>query len=67
MKVYYGTYHDRKLVYETGNEGEAFAWVADDIDKHQWKSYYQRFWKVDGVWHIDYGSHTHFYFIDTNE
>ena len=54
---------ERKIkgIFET--EENACAAMAKELFKKGIKPYYYRSWEIDGVTHIDYGSHSEFYLI----
>jgi hypothetical protein len=68
MKLYFENSQGvERVIAEVANEEEAFKEIHKFLDEHNYKSYYTRTWMVDGRKKFDVGSHTEFFYLDTNE
>lgn len=63
MKVYYGDHDEKELLTEVASMDEAMQYVVKQISDKKYGGYYQRWYTVDGVTTVDYGSHTKFYYV----
>lgn len=64
MKVYHGDEDNRTLIGECRTQKEAFELIKKDVrERNRFNSCYYRMWNIQGGMKVDYGSHTHFYYI----
>ena len=67
MNVFFGTHKKKKKIKTIDNSKELFSTMKEYLQKNNLKSYYFRYIGIkDDETMIDYGSHTYFFFVDTN-
>lgn len=68
MKLYFeNSLGKERLIAEVENEDEAFKEINKFCEERNFKIYYIRTWMVNGRKKYDVGSHTEFFYLDTNE
>ena len=63
IKIYYGTREDKKLFAKTEYPNQVFRAINIYMEKKGIRGYYWIYRDSDPI-ELDFGSHTHFFFIE---
>ena len=68
MKLYFENSQGKEReIAEVASEQEAFEEINKFCEERNFTIYYVRSWNVNGRKKFDVGSHTEFFYLDTNE
>ena len=68
MKLYFENSQGiERVIAEVVNEEEAYKEINKFCEERNFKIYYVRTWMSNGRKKYDVGSHTEFFYLDTNE
>ncbi len=64
MKVYFENSQGKKReIGQVDSREKAFEIIENFLFKHNFTSYYTRYWEENGYLKVDVGSHTEFFYI----